>query len=104
MPAGRRCLDTRPDWLWPEMVKPSGALRMPVTAGDHEALMRHQWVIDVLLDLQSYAASNDLPQLAGRVEEVLALARLEILGTSNPSDAEQEEPEPPALRNCGRAH
>ena len=41
--------------------------------------MRHQWVIDVLLDLQSYATVNDLPQLAARIEDTLALARQEIL-------------------------
>jgi len=60
--------------------------------------MRHQWVIDVLLDLQSYAASNDLPQLAGRVEEVLALARLEILATTGAVDSDLDEPDPPSLR------
>lgn len=41
--------------------------------------MRHQWVIDVLLDLQSYAMVNELPQLAARIEETLAQARKEIL-------------------------
>ncbi|OYW58254.1 MAG: hypothetical protein B7Y02_06015 [Rhodobacterales bacterium 17-64-5] len=64
--------------------------------------MRHQWVIDILLDLQSYAEVNDLPQTAGRVEELLAVARLEIRGSGATGDA--DEPDPSGFQACGRAH
>ncbi|MBP9183391.1 MAG: hypothetical protein KBF78_09685 [Fuscovulum sp.] len=40
--------------------------------------MRHDWVFDVLNDLMAYARRNDLPALAARVEETLAVAAVEI--------------------------
>ncbi len=40
--------------------------------------MGHAWVFDVLRDLGSYARENDLPALAAKVEEALALAEAEI--------------------------
>jgi hypothetical protein len=39
---------------------------------------RHDWVLDVLRDLLSYAQQNDLPALAARVEATLAVAEAEI--------------------------
>ncbi len=42
--------------------------------------MSHLWIFDVLLDLQAYALQNGLPELALKVEEVLAVARREIEG------------------------
>lgn len=40
--------------------------------------MRHDWIIDVLSDLQDYARRNDLAELALKVDEALAAARREI--------------------------
>ncbi len=40
--------------------------------------MQHDWVIDVLCDLQAYAARNGLMALAGQTEALLVLARAEI--------------------------
>lgn len=40
--------------------------------------MRHDWIIDVLSDLQDYARRNDLADLALKVDEALATARREI--------------------------
>ncbi|MCB6178497.1 hypothetical protein LHP98_10175 [Rhodobacter sp. Har01] len=42
--------------------------------------MRHDWVFDVLRDLMAYAQKNDLPALAVRVEEALAVAEAEVAG------------------------
>ena len=39
--------------------------------------MSHQWVFDVLRDLQAYAVANDLPQLADKVGEAHCAAQLE---------------------------
>lgn len=102
----RRYQDARRDGLCPRW-RPATVLWKPDTAGDHEALMRHQWVIDVLVDLQSYATVNDLPQLAARIATVLAETRQEIIaqGGGCPSEAEGTDPAaPPALRSQRRAH
>jgi hypothetical protein len=40
--------------------------------------MRHDWIFDVLSDLHAYALRNDLPELARKVEEALAVAEREI--------------------------
>ncbi len=40
--------------------------------------MRHDWIIDVLSDLRSYALKNGLPELAAEVEACLRVARTEI--------------------------
>jgi len=40
-----------------------------------EGVMRHDWIIDVLADLQSYARQNDMPELAAKVDDVLTVAR-----------------------------
>jgi hypothetical protein len=40
--------------------------------------MRHDWVLDVLRDLKSYAARNDLPLLGAAVEQTLSVAQAEI--------------------------
>lgn len=39
--------------------------------------MKHEWMIDVLTDLRRYAQRNDLPLLAGHLEEAVHLARVE---------------------------
>lgn len=37
--------------------------------------MRHDWIFDVLSDLHAYAETNDLPELARKVQETLTVAR-----------------------------
>ncbi len=40
--------------------------------------MRHDWILDVLRDLLTYAHRNDLPAVAAQVEQALAVAEVEI--------------------------
>lgn len=40
--------------------------------------MGHDWILDVLTDMQSYAERNGLPGLAGKIAETLTLARIEV--------------------------
>ncbi len=40
--------------------------------------MRHDWIFAVLSDLQDYALSNGLPDLASKAAETLAVARREV--------------------------
>jgi hypothetical protein len=40
--------------------------------------MRHDWIFQVLEDLQDYALANGLPRLALKAEEALDCARREI--------------------------
>ncbi len=40
--------------------------------------MRHDWILDVLADLRSYASKNGLVQLAAEVDHALDVARHEI--------------------------
>ena len=42
--------------------------------------MGHEWIIDVLKDLSSYARANGLPALAGKAEEALRVAEAEDSG------------------------
>lgn len=44
--------------------------------------MGHDWIIDVLADLKSFASTNDLPHLAAQLEEAALAARDEIDGKS----------------------
>ncbi|MFP5480733.1 MAG: hypothetical protein ACLGIE_13780 [Alphaproteobacteria bacterium] len=57
--------------------------------------MRHDWIFDVLTDLQAYADRNALQELALKLEETLAVARWEL--------GEGTEKPPPLLR-ARRAH
>lgn len=43
--------------------------------GEHMGL---EWIFDVLRDLKSFAAANDMPALAHKAEEALATAKAEI--------------------------
>jgi hypothetical protein len=62
--------------------------------------MRHDWIFDVLSDLQTYADRNGLPEFARKIEEAMALARWEIL-----QEEEAGEPAPlPPFRSARRAH
>jgi hypothetical protein len=40
--------------------------------------MRHDWIYDVLNDLQTYAENNGLTQIAGETTKLLATARAEL--------------------------
>lgn len=40
--------------------------------------MRHNWIIDVLADLQAYAELNELAAIAVAAGQTLAVARAEI--------------------------
>jgi len=40
--------------------------------------MSHDWIFDVLTDLQSYALRHDLPALAAQADLALRVARAEI--------------------------
>lgn len=40
--------------------------------------MRHDWIFNVLADLQSYAEKNDLPAIAAAAKQNLIIARSEI--------------------------
>ncbi|MCF1709174.1 hypothetical protein L0V05_10130 [Tabrizicola sp. J26] len=54
--------------------------------------MAHDWIFDVLADLRLYALSNDMPGLAGKVEEAMRIARRELATTRRP-DREEEDGE-----------
>ncbi|WP_164876002.1 hypothetical protein [Falsirhodobacter deserti] len=44
----------------------------------NEPKLAHDWILDVLQDLQSYAMQNGLTVLAERVEALLPVAEAEI--------------------------
>ena len=46
--------------------------------------MGHEWIFDVLKDLASYARANGLPALAGKADEALRVAEVEILNAGRP--------------------
>lgn len=43
-----------------------------------DSKLAHDWILDVLQDLQSYAMQNGLTTLADRVEALLPVAEAEI--------------------------
>lgn len=40
--------------------------------------MPHEWILDVLHDLQAYSRQNDLPRLGEELDRLIATARVEI--------------------------
>jgi hypothetical protein len=56
-----------------------------------KGLMAHQWIINVIADLQSYAAANDMPSLAAHLEHTAIIATAEVAaaagGSSSPMGA-----------------
>ncbi|MGP3698245.1 hypothetical protein [Rhodobacter sp. NSM] len=52
--------------------------------------MKHDWILDVLTDLRTYAERNALVSLAAALDETIRLARAEIGG--QPSGPEKDEP------------
>lgn len=59
-------------------------------------MRRHDWILDMLSDLQDYALANDLPDLAASVEGTLAIARRETAGGDGMAD--------PLVFRCERTH
>jgi hypothetical protein len=55
--------------------------------------VRHNWIIDVLDDLRSYAEANNLPGIALAAQQTLDLAAAEIAAVS-------EDAEPGGLMPC----
>lgn len=56
--------------------------------------MLHDWILDVLIDLRSYAQANGLTALARKAEETLLVAEAEISAPGQ-SDQRQEYARPP---------
>ena len=44
----------------------------------NENLMTHEWIIDVLLDLRTFAAKNDMNALAAQLDDAKMMAIIEI--------------------------
>lgn len=40
--------------------------------------MGHDWIIDVLADLRSFARQNDLPHLSAQLDEAIIVATAEV--------------------------
>lgn len=66
--------------------------------------MRHNWIFDVLSDLQAYAERNGLPDLARNLGSVLADARWEVAQAVPPTDPVEEDGDDPAAVRLRRAH
>ncbi len=45
--------------------------------------MGHDWIIDVLTDMKTYAQANGMDRLARKVDETLAVAREELAQAGN---------------------
>ena len=56
--------------------------------------MAHDWILDVLADLKTYANKNGLSALAGELEEATLLAATEIASIEGKAPV-------PAMRNAG---
>jgi len=61
-------------------------------------VMRHDWILDVLRDLLTYAHRNDLPALAAQVEQALAVAEVEVAAPDSTPAETSHSPRP------GRTH
>lgn len=55
--------------------------------------MGHEWVIEVLSDLKSYADRHGLVALAAKADETLAIARVEIDAADAQADDSGEAPQ-----------
>jgi hypothetical protein len=56
--------------------------------------MRHDWILDVLADLEAYALQNDLPGFARKVEEAMAEVRREAELSGDPAPPVQRRQRP----------
>jgi hypothetical protein len=50
------------------------------------SMRRHDWIFDMLSDLQDYASANGLPDLAASIAATLAVARREAEGGDSHGD------------------
>jgi hypothetical protein len=51
--------------------------------------MCHDWIFDVLTDLQSYAERNGLPGVTAKLAETLVAARIEVGADPCPDRADE---------------
>lgn len=49
-----------------------------------DVTMQHDWIIGVLMDLQTYAERNGLPQTAAQAEETMRVVRRELDALTGP--------------------
>ena len=63
---------------------------------DSESLMKHTWILDVLMDLKTFAALNDLPTLAAQLDETHRIAAAEL------EDLTERQPIGSNCEPCGR--
>lgn len=65
--------------------------------------MGHQWILDVIVDLKSFAQQNALPDLADELDRVAAVAKAEIdpdkRGVPHLARSEETEPGPILTRS-----
>lgn len=45
--------------------------------------MKHEWILDVLADLETFAQANDLTALAEQLDETRSIATSEIISASD---------------------
>lgn len=57
--------------------------------------MRHDWIFNVLADLQTYAEKNDLPAIAASAKQNLIIARSEIAAKYAADDGQDSGPKRP---------
>ena len=51
--------------------------------------MQHEWILDVIADIRSFARQNDLPDLASHMDTAWLLASAEIASLSRDTDDER---------------
>ena len=49
--------------------------------------MKNEWILDVLIDLRSFAAANGLPKLAEQLDDTALLAACELVSAPEEGDA-----------------
>lgn len=58
--------------------------------------MGHQWIVDVIVDLKTFAQQNDLPVLADELERAagIAVAEIDQKIEGAPREVRSDRPEP----------
>ena len=54
--------------------------------------MKYDWMIDVLADLETFSAANDMPKLASELAEIKLIAAVEI-ATKEAHEAQANGPD-----------
>lgn len=52
-----------------------------------KGIMYHDWILEVLEDLRTYAVKNGLPATAAQAEEALRVAKAEVVADDGPLGA-----------------